>query len=190
MSRKIDKRNLNTKIELANAFKEISKKKEMNKISITDLIKYCNINRNTFYYHFEDIYDLLTWMFNEEIKKLIEKSNKKDSKTFLNSIFDYVENNKHILNSAYNAFGREQFKKLLYPYFYAILNKIIDDEIGNHIIDENFRDFVINFYSEGITSSIFNYFTGEQKIGKEALIEYILALGELIPKIVLTKGKL
>ena len=43
MSRKVDKRNLNTKIELANAFKEISKKKEMNKISITDLIKYCNI---------------------------------------------------------------------------------------------------------------------------------------------------
>lgn len=190
MSRKIDKRNLNTKIELANAFKEICKKKDMNKISITDLIKYCNINRNTFYYHFDDIYGLLTWMFTEEIKKLIQKSDKTDSKTFLNSIFYYVEDNKHILNSAYNAFGREQFKKLLYPYFYAILNKIIDDEISNNIVDENFKHFVINFYSEGIINSIFNYFTGEQKIDKEALIEYILALGELLPKIVLTKGKL
>ena len=39
MNRKQDKRNLNTKVELANAFKELSKKKPMNKITVNDLIK-------------------------------------------------------------------------------------------------------------------------------------------------------
>ena len=48
----------------------------MNKISITDLIKLCNVNRNTFYYHFEDIYELIIWMFNEEIKKIIDEADK------------------------------------------------------------------------------------------------------------------
>ena len=67
MNRKQDKRNLNTKMELANAFKELSKKKPMNKITVNDLIKYCQLNRNTFYYHFEDIHDLINWMFNEEL---------------------------------------------------------------------------------------------------------------------------
>ena len=76
MNRKQDKRNLNTKVELANAFKELSKKKPMNKITVNDLIKYCQLNRNTFYYHFEDIHDLINWMFNEEVKKIIDNFDK------------------------------------------------------------------------------------------------------------------
>lgn len=188
MNRKPDKRNLNTKIELANAFKELAKKKEMNKISITDLIKLCNVNRNTFYYHFEDIYELIIWMFNEEIKKIIDEADKTDARTFLNSIFTYVESNKHILNSAYNSFGIEQFRKLLYPYFYSILNKVILVETHNVSINEDFKNFVIVFYCDGISGSIVSYLRGESNINKCDLIDYILTLGESISKIVMSKN--
>lgn len=88
MNRKQDKRNLNTKVELANAFKELSKKKPMNKITVNDLIKYCQLNRNTFYYHFEDIHDLINWMFNEEVKKIIDNFDKSNYENFLNSVLD------------------------------------------------------------------------------------------------------
>ena len=91
MNRKQDKRNLNTKMELANAFKELSKKKPMNKITVNDLIKYCQLNRNTFYYHFEDIHDLINWMFNEEVKKIIDNFDKSNYENFLNSVLDYIE---------------------------------------------------------------------------------------------------
>ena len=90
MNRKQDKRNLNTKVELANAFKELSKKKPMNKITVNDLIKYCQLNRNTFYYHFEDIHDLINWMFNEEVKKIIDNFDKSNYENFLNSVLDYI----------------------------------------------------------------------------------------------------
>ena len=50
---------LNTKKKLASALKQAMKKKPFGKITVSELIKTCGINRNTFYYHFEDIYALL-----------------------------------------------------------------------------------------------------------------------------------
>ena len=50
---------LNTKKKLASALKQAMKKKPFGKIAVSELIKTCGINRNTFYYHFEDIYALL-----------------------------------------------------------------------------------------------------------------------------------
>ena len=183
MNRKQDKRNLSTKIELANAFKELSKEKPMNKITVNDLIKYCNLNRNTFYYHFEDIYNLINWMFNEEVKKIIESCDTSNYENFLNSVLDYIEENKHILNSAYNSFGREQLKKILIPHFYATLNGIITNHIKNHnlTIDTDFKKFLIDFYSAGIGELIISYCKDEQNIDRKKLINYLFALTDSIP---------
>lgn len=182
MNRKQDKRNLNTKLALANAFKELSKKKAMNKISVNDLIKYCNFNRNTFYYHFEDIYDLIDWIFNEEVKTIIENFDKTNYEKFLNNVLDYIEENKHILNSVYNSFGREQLKKLLNPHFYITLDTIINNRIKEHnlTIDKDFKNFLIKFYSGGISELIVSYCNENQCIDRKKLINYLFSLTDSI----------
>lgn len=182
MNRKQDKRNLSTKLALTNAFKELSKKKAMNKISVNDLIKYCNLNRNTFYYHFEDIYDLIDWIFNEEVKTIIENFDKTNYENFLNSVLNYIEGNKHLLNSAYNSFGREQLKKLLNPNFHKVLDNIITNRIekNNLTIDKDFKNFLIEFYSGGISELIVNYCNEEQYINRQKLINYLFSLTDSI----------
>ncbi len=182
MNRKQDKRNLSTKLALTNAFKELSKKKAMNKISVNDLIKYCNFNRNTFYYHFEDIYDLIDWIFNEEVKTIIENFDKTNYENFLNSVLNYIEGNKHLLNSAYNSFGREQLKKLLNPNFHKVLDNIITNRIekNNLTIDKDFKNFLIEFYSGGISELIVNYCNEEQYINRQKLINYLFSLTDSI----------
>ena len=48
----------NTKQMLAEALISLSNKKDFSKITVSEIVDYCNINRKTFYYHFTDIYDL------------------------------------------------------------------------------------------------------------------------------------
>lgn len=48
-----------TKQQLASALKTLMAQKPMDKITIADLTGICRIRRQSFYYHFEDIYDLL-----------------------------------------------------------------------------------------------------------------------------------
>lgn len=60
-----------TKSTLAASLKKFLEKKPLNKITITEIIKDCNMNRNTFYYHFEDIYALFKWTLESESMKLL-----------------------------------------------------------------------------------------------------------------------
>ena len=64
---------LRTKQALAAALKEKMKTKPFSKITVQELIEECNVNRKTFYYHFEDIYGLLRWMFEEEAIQVIKQ---------------------------------------------------------------------------------------------------------------------
>ena len=52
-----------TKNALAASLKKLLSKKELSKITITNITEECGVNRQTFYYHFKDIYDLLEWIF-------------------------------------------------------------------------------------------------------------------------------
>lgn len=55
-----------TKHALAQALKTLMTQKPFDRITIQDITELCGIRRQHFYYHFQDIYDLLRWMFQED----------------------------------------------------------------------------------------------------------------------------
>lgn len=62
-----------TKRALEQSLKNLLLKKPLNKITISDIAEDCGINRMTFYYHFQDIYDLVEWSCLEDARKALEK---------------------------------------------------------------------------------------------------------------------
>lgn len=64
---------LRTKQMLADALKAAMKTKKLSKVTVSELISACNINRKTFYYHFQDIYALLKWTLEQEAIDVIKK---------------------------------------------------------------------------------------------------------------------
>ena len=56
-----------TKWMFADAILEIIKTKDLSKIRITELCDYCNTDRQTFYYHFKDKYDLIAWIYQSDL---------------------------------------------------------------------------------------------------------------------------
>ena len=73
MDRKANAASDQTKFALALALKELMAQKPIDRITIHDLTERCGIRRQTFYYHFEDVYDLLRWMFQEEAITLLRQ---------------------------------------------------------------------------------------------------------------------
>ena len=65
---------LNTKKMLTESLKKTMLKKPLSKITVSELIQDCGINRNTFYYYFANIYDLLKWMLEQEAIEVDRKS--------------------------------------------------------------------------------------------------------------------
>lgn len=46
---------------IADAFVALAQKKSIDKITVKDLVDYCDISRQSFYYHFQDILEVIEW---------------------------------------------------------------------------------------------------------------------------------
>ena len=58
-----------TKKLLADSLKSMMTTVSLEKISVEQLTRQCGISRNTFYYHFQDKYQLVSWIFYQEVKQ-------------------------------------------------------------------------------------------------------------------------
>ena len=74
---------------IADTFSEMLEKEDIDKITVTRLIAQCHISRQTFYYHFKDIMDVLEWTFRRATQELVEQSlNAKDRLKALRSSYN------------------------------------------------------------------------------------------------------
>ena len=60
-----------TKQLLAQSLQELMATTPLEKISVNDIVDHANVGRNTFYYHFEDKYDLVNWYFQSGITRFL-----------------------------------------------------------------------------------------------------------------------
>ena len=84
-----------TKEALATALKKLLEQQPLSKISVKHITDYCNISRNTFYYHFKDKYELINWMFYTDMLENVNSFNdpSKLTESFVKVCFQYVGQN-------------------------------------------------------------------------------------------------
>ena len=89
-----------TKKKIADCVRQLMKRKEISKITIGDIMEATGMSRQSFYYHFKDIYDLVEWSCLEDARKALEEKKTHDTwqEGFLN-IFEAVLANVLILSS-------------------------------------------------------------------------------------------
>ena len=102
-----------TKLQLEDAFKELLLEKIFHKITIKDFTDKCHISRIAFYYHFQDLYDLIEWILIEDARKALnEKKNYAHWKEGLSNIFEAVYINKPFILNVYHDISRDKIEKI------------------------------------------------------------------------------
>lgn len=165
----------NTKKALCASLKKLMKHKTFSKITVSELIRDCNVNRKTFYYHFEDIYSLLKWLLEQEAIEVVKQFDLLvDYRDAILFIIDYVEENSYFLSCIYDSVGREELKNFFYQDFCDIVEKLIrNTEIQMETtISDDFRAFLCDFYTEGLAGMLINLFQHPEKYKKEQLVDY------------------
>lgn len=168
---------LNTKKLLASSLKKLMEHKTFSKISVTEIINDCGLNRKTFYYHFEDVQALLKWMLEQETFEMIRNFDLVlDSEEALEFMLDYVEDNKHILNCVYDSIGRDELKRFFFNDFKDITMKLIDEvELRLGIrADADYKTFLCDFYTNAVTGQLIEVLRTRKAFDKEQLIRYLI----------------
>lgn len=167
---------LATKKELAAALKRQMARKPINKITVRELVAECGINRNSFYYHFEDIYALFKWMIEAEAVEIVKQYDlMMDYHEVINFVLDYVESNQYLLANAYNAIGQAGLKRFLYLDFISCLGMLIEQgaQKKNVVLDEDYKQFLCAFYAEAIAGMLLDYITDSKGRSREKVISYV-----------------
>ena len=90
-------------------------KKPLAKISVREIAEDCGVNRQTFYYHFEDIYDMVRWMYQQEAVMLMAKREGVPLwQDGLLQLLRYIEENKAVCLCTLNSLGHQHLKKFFY----------------------------------------------------------------------------
>lgn len=184
---KNEEMSLKTKQALASSLKHAMLKKPLSKITVRELIEDCNINRKTFYYHFDDIYTLVKWMLEQEAIELVKQFDLMvDYKEAILFVIDYVEANKHILNCAYDSMGRDGLKRFLYHDFITAMRSLVDscEKELKLSVDDNFKQFVSGFYTEAVAGTLINVLQSKEPYDREAVTrDIVLIFKSSIPTI-------
>lgn len=147
-----------TKRALATSLKHRIKEKPLDKITIADICEECEVNRQTFYYHFQDIYDLIEWIYtNDAIKAMNGKKNRKDWEEGFLCIFEYALKEKDFAISTYHSISREHLEQFLYREVYQLLYAVILDMSKGMSIHEEDKAFIANFYKYAFVGLVLDW---------------------------------
>ena len=170
-----------TKKALADALKSAMIQKPFSKITVSELIAACDINRKTFYYHFDDIYALLKWMFEQEAIDVVRQFdlliNYEEAIEF---VMDYVEKNNYIISCAYNAIGRDEMKRFFYADFIGVISSVIEsaEAKASAKLDPDFKEFLARFYAEAIAGMLIEWVQEKNHRDRGKTTKYLSAILE------------
>ncbi|NLY79123.1 MAG: TetR family transcriptional regulator [Lysinibacillus sp.] len=127
---KADPRVLRTRKLIMDSFIELSSKKEFKDITVKDITEEAMINRATFYYHFEDIYDLLEKVLTEVLSINLDYeryiNSQLDEETISNifiAITDFQKSLSHRCHRGYEDTIARIIREQLEMIFYKLLLK-------------------------------------------------------------------
>ena len=152
---KIDRRVKKTKASIRRAFNELILKKDFTSITVSEIANLADINRKTFYLHYNSIADILIEFENELTDKVLEII-KKDEFIDIDKFFSGLNN--IMLENI------DIYRKIANHTTYAFLLKDCKNILKNSIIESfyeksNMSMEVFNVYAEFIASGIISIYT-------------------------------
>ncbi len=125
-----------TKTTLSKALKQKLETKRFDKITVKEVVECAGVNRQTFYYHFQDIYDLLEWTFSEDLNNCrVEPFTTENWKIQLKNVIDYINSNRIIVENIYNSLDHDFIRERLSNEIRPSVEKTITGDVS----DEEFQ---------------------------------------------------
>ena len=150
---------------------KLLQEKSIDKITVKDICELCEINRNTFYYYYSDIYQVLEELLKFETEKSLKEDQKYESfyEDFLKRYHLIIEYKKSVYN-LYNSKNRDLILKYFQDITEDFVEKYVYKEVkGKKLLPEDIK-FIIDFYSSSMIGNIFRWMRKGMQEKQEQLI--------------------
>ena len=167
-----------TRNMIRNVFIEMLDERPFDEITVTDLVTRCEINRKTFYYYYQDLYAVLTEIFESELEAVL--GGVKEHVTWEEGIAQAVQialQHKRAIYHVYHSMQRETLEKYLYNVAGEVMRRYVERQSAGIHASQGDKDIIAQFYQSALTEMVLNWIGQGMK---EDGLEMITRMGQLV----------
>ena len=143
---------LDVKAAVADALLELIRRKDADKITVKDLVEVCGISRQTFYYHFKDIVDVVEWAAQQGVQRLVRKSlNAATPREALGVFVDFAVESQPLVQRLLNSQRREAMERIMVDATRTYLADSLRERRGTPALRAGDWKIALDFYAYGMT---------------------------------------
>ena len=163
-----------TKLALAMSLKNLLTKKFLDDITVKEIVEDCQVNRQTFYYHFQDIYDLLRFFLDHETQVTVAGS--ANWQEALLRCFQSAREHHLIIFHVFRSNGRDYLDNHFFRLARAVSQGALRACSPDLTLEEPDLAFLSDFYMYALGGLIMGWLSDDMKEEPEALVERISRL--------------
>lgn len=149
-----------TKKAIKESFLKLLNERALSRITVKDIVEDCGINRNSFYYHFQDIPSLVSEIVSEEAEKIILTHPHIDSlEECLDMAIRSAQKNKRIVMNIYNSSNRETYMHYMMQTCERIVSLYLENMFHDEI-DPADKALVIKYYKCALFGIVISWING------------------------------
>lgn len=176
-----------TKHMIARSLKQLLETKSFTEISVGDIAQQCHIGRNTFYYHFKDKYDVITWIFYTEITPLIGDSMSIERwGSGMRALCRYLQENRTFYLNVLQFQGQNSPSECLMDFYQNLVQSILINAGGDRILSPEQIHVIARFYAYGLTGVLLGWAKNGMVKDPEPTVQTLedLLSGEIFDQII------
>jgi len=156
-----------TRQAIRSSFLKLLNRKPLDKITVKDIVEDCGVNRNTFYYHYQDIYALLQDLFETEAQKIhaedMETLSARHWKDGFLQVIDFALSNKSAIFHVFHSMKRETLEGYLLNIADVYTEQFVQMQAqGLNISREDLR-YITVFYKHAVVGMIIEWLQRDMK---------------------------
>ena len=161
-----------TRREIKTRFMELLSEKNLDKITVKELAEVCGISRNTFYYHYHDIFEVLEEIFQCEIMKVVEAEKRYGSlKEAFIMATKFAQDNRAAMLHVHQSTKKTFFENYLIRVSDKIIKEYIYQQAEGLEVDESDINLLSVFYKHGLLGILKEWLDSGLQGGEGELIE-------------------
>ena len=161
-----------TKKAIKNSFMELLKTKSLDKVTVKDIVESCEINRNTFYYYYSDIYELLEDVFQDETKEVTDEE--KPCATFYEEYLrcaTLILGYKQAIIHIYHSKSKSVLENYIETVTRFLVRQFVQRAAQGHTMSEANMEYICDFYSYSIIGTTLHWIQEGMPPYREDLIK-------------------
>lgn len=147
----------NTKCTIIQAYADLITQKNIDKITVKDVVEVCGITRQTFYYHFQDLLDVIEWGLRQATEHAVQQGLQADTMEEALYIFlSAADRNRQLGRKILNSQKKNQICDMIFHSIQNWLFAMFKERNQNTSYPVHELDFALHFYSYAIAGSLYD----------------------------------